>query len=813
MSQKARFGLKAPRASLLTISATKEPTSGTKRKVSSSSSTSISRRPGAISKKARTNENSRQNPSERSKSVSGRKGRFAKQPVRIDAGRSRSNTSRVSVNRNAARPPRAPISRASNRSRAKPATAPKRAPPPQQVVDDSEEMEELQSKMAQMEEVNLNLTTDLERERGSHSFQDKLLSQKDELLSQKNEQIKNFREMLKGKDDEIEGTAQSLRSVQAANERLVQEKENQTRGFDHKKRLLDDSLEQQKNRFEQNEKSLKSLMNQEKLQSEERERSLNDMITKITRRSNEITIQKSQLEADLSSANMCISDLKALNSRKMDEIELKHRMEIQSKDVRLELLEQQISSLKGKCEGLSGQIRQQISEIAALSITKDTLEAKLRTNSAQLDSTKQLLESSEAESARRATVITAREEDIVGLRERVAELEAKSRVDEQKRKRLHNAVLELKGNIRVFCRVRPSKGELSSEGEPTPMDEGQGEGGDHQCFEYIPDTDDRGICVVGPSAKSLSGADKTGKRMNFEFDRVFNPREIQSDVFEELSQLVQSAIDGYKVCIFAYGQTGSGKTYTMEGPDDCTDDTRGMIPRSVHKIFECIEQLKERGWQYTCTVMFLEIYNERLRDLLNEKSVRDPSESVKYEIKHGKNHETTVLGLQYVTVTSPRQVTPLLARANATRAVGKTDCNERSSRSHSVFQMKITGKNETTGQSTSGVLNLIDLAGSERLKHSNSTGDRLKEAQAINKSLSSLGDVICALNNRDKHVPYRNSKLTYLLQNCFGGDSKTLMFVNLSPECDSLQESICSLRFASKVNACQIGVARRNVKI
>lgn len=145
----------------------------------------------------------------------------------------------------------------------------------------------------------------------------------------------------------------------------------------------------------------------------------------------------------------------------------------------------------------------------------------------------------------------------------------------------------------------------------------------------------------------------------------------------------------------------------------------------------------------------------------------------------------------------------MLKRASQNRATGATNINERSSRSHSVFTLQLTGENKKTGERSSGLLNLIDLAGSERLSMSGSVGDRLKETQAINKSLSSLGDVIQSLVNKKEgsHVPYRNSKLTWLLRNSLGGNCKTLMFVNVSPLVEHFNETLCSLRFATKVNS------------
>ncbi|KAE9595033.1 hypothetical protein Lal_00041240 [Lupinus albus] len=378
------------------------------------------------------------------------------------------------------------------------------------------------------------------------------------------------------------------------------------------------------------------------------------------------------------------------------------------------------------------------------------------------------------------------------LQERLAEKESQVIEGEKLRKKLHNTILELKGNIRVFCRVRPL---LPDDSTGTDM-----------VVSYPTSTEDlgRGIELL-----------QSGQKYPFTFDKVFNHDASQQDVFTEISQLVQSALDGYKVCIFAYGQTGSGKTYTMMGRPNASD-LKGLIPRSLEQIFQISQSLEDQGWKYKMQASILEIYNETIRDLLaNRSGGIDPTRTEngvpgkQYTIKHDVNGNTQVTDLTIVDVCSVNEISSLLQKAAQSRSVGRTQMNEQSSRSHFVFTLRICGTNENTGQQVQGVLNLIDLAGSERLSRSGATGDRLKEAQAINKSLSSLSDVIFALARKEEHVPFRNSKLTYLLQPCLGGDSKTLMFVNISPDPSSTGESLCSLRFAARVNSCEIGIPRR----
>ncbi|CRL18032.1 Kinesin, motor domain [Penicillium camemberti] len=487
-----------------------------------------------------------------------------------------------------------------------------------------------------------------------------------------------------------------------------------------------------------------------------------------------------------------IEDEKAARLSALGKLTSQSALDTQKSQIELERKDREITTLHDGLQTLKAELDRERRIVHELKLNLDTtssnsvtLESSVRALKARIE----FLESGREEQSKSFERCNQQMMDAFAETEAIKE---KLRREETLRRKLHNQVQELKGNIRVFCRVRPS---LKS--EPAS---------DLTLMQYPDETDDgKEINILGPEERSSLGT-VNRKNNTFSFDRVFNPSTQNAEVFDEISQLVQSALDGYNVCIFCYGQTGSGKTHTMSSAD-------GMIPRAVHQIYETAQGLEEKGWRYSMAGNFVEVYNENLNDLLGNP---DELDKKKHEIRHDMQRgKTTITDITTVNLDSPEMVETILKNADANRSVAATKANERSSRSHSVFILKLTGQNHITGERSEGTLNLVDLAGSERLSHSGATGERLKETQNINRSLSSLGDVISALGQGKEggHIPYRNSKLTYLLQFSLGGNSKTLMFVMVSPLQAHMSETLTSLKFATKVHNTHIGTAKRQARV
>nr|ODN90487.1 kinesin family member C1 [Cryptococcus depauperatus CBS 7841] len=521
---------------------------------------------------------------------------------------------------------------------------------------------------------------------------------------------------------------------------------------------------------------------------------------------------------NLNSAHEEIQALRASHSREIDELE----RTIARKEREKRTLEDEVRDGRDELSRERETVRELKAHLAAQAIKHLTLEAQLSASQTQLASLQAEVERAalavsamkaelqvgqdrarDAETKAKKKVLAAEEK----MDKRIAGIEEELRNAETIRRKLHNQVQDLKGNIRVFARVRPIL--------PHELDHSDGVADIAYGDERIAQETGQSQIVV--TSKSESATGKEREQINqFTFDKIFAPHASQKEVFEEISMLAQSVLDGYnnQVCIFAYGQTGSGKSWTMEG--EPSSENAGMIPRAIDMVFAVSSQLKDRGWKYQMEGQFLEVYNEVINDLLGNSQF----DTKKHEIKLDRDGKVSVTDAINVPLSNPHQVQMLLERAQNRRAVAATLMNERSSRSHSVFTLKVRGTNPLTDEKCEAMLNLgklscvwIDLAGSERLEKSGAgeNKDRLKETININKSLSALADVISALGQGREggHVPYRNSTLTRLLQTSLSGSSKTLMLCNLSPLAAHLGETLCSLRFATKVNTTQVGQVKK----
>jgi kinesin family member C1 len=407
------------------------------------------------------------------------------------------------------------------------------------------------------------------------------------------------------------------------------------------------------------------------------------------------------------------------------------RQEVLSKERDIQLLFSEKEFLEGKLETINtyGSRDSDISSLTTGTVVSEDNSSKRKRNS-------------EAEAEYGETL------------EMLEEYKTKLFTSENKRRKLLNDLQDLRGNIRVFVRCRPFlPGDSVSDGSRG------GGGGEAEDFKKCIN------CNVEGTTVSVSDMNLRGAGQVFQFDKVFDDSVQQETVFTEVADLVQSSLDGFRVCIFSYGQTGSGKTHTMTGSQQ--GEGRGLIPRSVEQIIDRISFMRGSGWKVQATYSMLEVYNETLIDLLGSSA---KGNSAKLQISM-QNERVVVKNLTEEPMCSNsleegmEQLEEILKRANSMRATASTAMNAVSSRSHALFMMNIDAKHED-GTCVQGGLRLVDLAGSERLDRTGTQGDaaRLRETVNINKSLSCLGDVFLGLSKKSAHIPYRNSKLTMLLQ-------------------------------------------------
>ncbi|CAH1253064.1 KIFC3 [Branchiostoma lanceolatum] len=430
------------------------------------------------------------------------------------------------------------------------------------------------------------------------------------------------------------------------------------------------------------------------------------------------------------------------------------KTEKQLKDLekKLESEKKKIERETKKADGLEQELKEVTKE-------RDGLQADLKKKEAELDNlgvaAKQGLEAME-----KAEQLEKEVKKLTAENKTLTENYNSERV---LRKKYYNMVEDMKGKIRVYCRARPLSGSELERGN----------------VKIIRSPDEYTIQV-----------DSNRGTKEFQFDSIFGEEHSQEKIFEDTNNLIQSAVDGYNVCIFAYGQTGSGKTFTMIGDKD--QRFPGVAPRAFDRIYELIEENKSK---FSCEVFvyMLELYVDKLIDLFNHAS------DTKLDIKKDKKGMVTIQGSVIKKATTSKELFALFDEGSKNRHTSSTKMNADSSRSHLIVGIIIESTNITTGTMTKGKLSLVDLAGSERVAKTGATADQLKEANSINKSLSALGDVISALSSEQSFIPYRNNKLTMLMQDSLGGNAKTLMFVNISPADYNAEETVISLTYASRV--------------
>ncbi|KAL5705938.1 serine/threonine-protein kinase KIN2 [Ranunculus cassubicifolius] len=305
------------------------------------------------------------------------------------------------------------------------------------------------------------------------------------------------------------------------------------------------------------------------------------------------------------------------------------------------------------------------------------------------------------------------------------------------------------------------------------------------------------ICINRLNSESFVVKDDKEEEFTISFDKVFYEESEQADVYEFLVRpIVLDTFNAINGTIITYGQTGAGKTYSMEGTSirDCQGQNKGLLPRVVDELFRCMDSADDMT-KCNVKLSMVEIYMEKIRDLLDLSKDN-------IQIKEGKVQEIILSGATEVSVSDPSEALKHLSTGIANRAVGETQMNMSSSRSHCAYIFTVRQELKKERRVKTGKLILVDLAGSEKVEKTGAEGRLLEEAKTINKSLSALGNVINALTNHSPgkaiHIPYRDSKLTRMLQDALGGNSRTALLCCCSPSTSNASESLSTLRFGAR---------------
>ena len=434
----------------------------------------------------------------------------------------------------------------------------------------------------------------------------------------------------------------------------------------------------------------------------------------------------------------------------------------QESSARAELLQTELQACVQRTESLERELDAKTNDCTAFVLQLDSARQE---HNAELRRIK-----TEMEASAQAQVLSA----IKASSKAISQLEATNRV-------LNDEIIDMKGRVRVICRLRPAASEAG------------------------------GLAVVPHPRYSnkVLADDQSGTTATYEFDASCGPASSQKDVFQHVRPVVESCLNGNNVCLFAYGQTGAGKTYTMCG----TDAEPGIIQQTVAHLFGCLDASPSTALK-SAQMTALDIYNESLRDMLAPVGAAAAAHSLDIQTPRSAS-SSCVHGLSQHEVSNFSDFDGLFKQSRKLRSVGSHSMNKESSRSHLVVTLYLEllvssgGKKEKTVCSK---VQFIDLAGSERLSRTGAEGMTAIEAQSINASLSTLGLVMATLRKAKKkstHVPYRNSKLTHLLQDSLAGSSKVIMIVNVAAETENAFESASTLEFGARCRAVELKAVKK----
>lgn len=489
-------------------------------------------------------------------------------------------------------------------------------------------------------------------------------------------------------------------------------------------------------------------LEEEQSRLKEREDQLNDEVRLLLKQTQNM---KQRFAALVEEKAVVLHELKDV----LEEVVIDHRTRLHRETMRETALERELEQAK-QCLATSR------SELERLQNERREMEA-LRLFKAQMRN--QLIQQADEAKLQRTEL---------------KELEMQYHTAQLDRKLFFNKVEDMKGKIRVCARVR--------------------------CVLPREAQNRSAFVLEFPDDMTLRHSWKREpEKRSYVFDRVYRPSSGQKDIFESAKDLIQSTLDGTNVCIFAYGQTGSGKTYTIYGQPN----QPGLAPQSIEHLFALI-RANSAKFRFRVTCYMLELYQDCLMDLLRPKTIKNDAWDVRpvltphssdqrLQIKRDCEQMIVVSGATVLEMHSAEELITTFEEGHRHRHVAETQLNIASSRSHLIMSIIVEATDLQTRAQTRGKLSFIDLAGSERVKKSQSAGEQLKEAQAINKSLSALGDVISSLAKGSSYVPYRNHKLTMLMSDSLGGNAKTLMFITVSPAESNLDETQNALQYGTRV--------------